>query len=246
MHVRQVQSSPANAPRSSQAHQGWTQQNHRQVSSQPFHCQVKRHVLLDWQLSSQASVESLSFSSHPTRGRKNNGGKGAELNLSHSLAILAFLFLLEALVQGWHSCWKIAGAVRVKYPDIDERVVPPNTKMEHRTLAWVLVINERAWFYSVHIDSSQGHRPWSRRDIDVLGIDLFHCECLQYRGVKPENSADEACFHSFYIFRWIVKFISRARCAPRARKNSKKNHLTDKVSSSTSVIVLSLVAQLKV
>ena len=80
----------------------------------------------------------------------------------------------------------------------------------------------------------------------ALGIDLFHCECLQSRGVKPKNSADEACFHSFYIFRWIVKFIPRARCAPRARKNSKKNHLTDKVSSSTNVTVWSPVAQLKV
>ena len=79
-----------------------------------------------------------------------------------------------------------------------------------------------------------------------MGIDLFHWECFQSRGVNPENSADEACFHSFCIFRWIVKFIPRARCAPRARKNSKKNHLTDKVSSSTSVVVQSLVAQLKV
>ena len=58
------------------------------MSPQPFHCEMKRHVLPDGQLSGQASVKSLSFSSHPTRGRENNGGKGAELNLSHSLAIL--------------------------------------------------------------------------------------------------------------------------------------------------------------
>ena len=99
---------------------------------------------------------------------------------------------------------------------------------------------------SIRYTLTQGHRPWPRREIDVLGIDLFHCECLQSRGLKPENSADEACFHFSYIFRWIVKFIPRARCAPRAKKNSKKNHLTDKVSSSTSVVVQSLVAQLKV
>ena len=30
-----------------------------------------------------------------------------------------------------------------------------NTKMEHRTLPWVLVIVERAWFFSVHLDSMQ-------------------------------------------------------------------------------------------
>ena len=61
-----------------------------------------------------------------------------------------------------------------------------NTKMEHRTLAWVLVINERAWFFSVHLDSVQ------RGKIDVLRKGLFHCGRLQSRGVKQENSADEA------------------------------------------------------
>ena len=78
MHARQVQSSLAKAPWSSQAQQGWAQQDHRQLSPQPFHCEMKRHVLPNGQLSGQASVESLSFSSHPTRGRENNGGKGAE------------------------------------------------------------------------------------------------------------------------------------------------------------------------
>ena len=45
MHTCQVQSSPAKAPRSSQAHQGWAQQDYQQVSPQPFHCKMKRHVL---------------------------------------------------------------------------------------------------------------------------------------------------------------------------------------------------------
>ena len=124
MHARQVQSSPAKAPRYPQAQQGWAQPDHRQLSPQPFHCEMKRHVLPDGQLFGQAFAENLSFSSHPTRGRENNGGKGAELNLSHSLAILSFLFPLKALLQGWHCCRQIAWAVRVKYPDIDERVVP--------------------------------------------------------------------------------------------------------------------------
>ena len=68
-----------------------------------------------------------------------------------------------------------------------------NTKMEHRTLAWVLVINVRARFFSVHLDSME------RGKIDVLRKGLFHCGRLQSRGVKQENSADEACFFFFFL-----------------------------------------------
>ena len=32
-----------------------------------------------------------------------------------------------------------------------------------------------------------------------MRIDLFHRERLQSRGVKPENSADEACFHLLHF-----------------------------------------------
>ena len=51
-------------------------------------------------------------------------------------------------------------------------------------------------FFSVHIYS----RQQGEREIDVLRIDLFHRERLQSRGVKPENSADEAVFIFFTFF----------------------------------------------
>ena len=63
-----------------------------------------------------------------------------------------------------------------------------NTKMEHRTLAWVLVINERARFFSVYLDSMQDRR---------VEEGLFHCRRLQYRGVKqeiPQTSLVLKCF----------------------------------------------------
>ena len=101
-----------------------------------------------------------------------------------------------------------------------------NTKMEHRTLAWVLVIIERAWFFSVHLDSMQQEK------IDVLRKDLFHCERFRSRGLKPENSADEPCFNVFTCFDGMIKLF-QAGWAPRARTNSKENHLKKKISSST-------------
>ena len=77
-----------------------------------------------------------------------------------------------------------------------------NTKMEHRTLAWVLVIIERAWFFSVHLDSMQQGK------IDVLRKDLFHCERFRSLGLKPENSSDEPCFNVFTCFRLLYKMRS--------------------------------------
>ena len=49
--------------------------------------------------------------------------------------------------------------------------------------------------YTLTQGSTEGER-----EIEVLRIDLFHCERLQSRDVTPEKSADEACFHFFYIF----------------------------------------------
>ena len=65
----------------------------------------------------------------------------------------------------------------------------------------MLVINERAWFFSVHLDSMQ------RGKIDVLRKGLFHCGGLQSRGVKQENSADEPCFNVFTCFDGIIQFF---------------------------------------
>ena len=76
-----------------------------------------------------------------------------------------------------------------------------NTKMERRTITWVLVINERAWFFLVHLDSMQ------RGKIDVLRKGLFHCGGLQSRGVKQENSADEPCFNVFTCFDGIIQLF---------------------------------------
>ena len=91
-----------------------------------------------------------------------------------------------------------------------------NTKMEHRTLPWVLVINERAWFFSVHLDSRQDRH---------VEDGLFHCGRLQSRGVKQEHSADKPCFNVFYMFRWnntVVPGAGWAARTPRAGMNSKK------------------------
>ena len=92
---------------------------------------------------------------------------------------------------------------------------PENTKMEHRTRAWVLVINERAWFFSVHLDSMQ------RGKIDVLRKGLFHCGRLASRGVKQENSADEPCFNVWRHFsqsvlhvKWPARNLSNTRPFP--------------------------------
>ena len=67
--------------------------------------------------------------------------------------------------------------------------------------------------------------------IDMLRKNLFHCERLQSRGVKPENSAGKACFHFLHFSMEIIKLFQL--WAPRARTNSKKTDLTKKVSSST-------------
>ena len=48
------------------------------------------------------------------------------------------------------------------------------------------------------------------RHLEKLRIDLFHRERLQSRGVKPENSADEACFH-FLHFSMDYENYSRHR-----------------------------------
>ena len=64
-----------------------------------------------------------------------------------------------------------------------------------------LVINERAWFFSVHLDSMQ------RAKIDVLRKGLFHCGRLQSRGVKQENSAEEPCFNVFTFFDGVIQLF---------------------------------------
>ena len=56
---------------------------------------------------------------------------------------------------------------------------------------------------------TQGSRE-REREIDVLRIDLFHRERLQSRGVKPENSADEAVF-IFLHFSMEYDIYSRHR-----------------------------------
>ena len=56
--------------------------------------------------------------------------------------------------------------------------------MEHRILAWVLVINERAWFFSV--DYTMTQRRVEER--------FVHCGRLQSRGVEQESSGDEPCW----------------------------------------------------
>ena len=66
-----------------------------------------------------------------------------------------------------------------------------NTKMEHRTLAWVLVINERAWFHSVHIDSrpqaltSTGDRRLGDRFVPLwmFAISRFKTRKFRRRGL---------------------------------------------------------------
>ena len=52
-----------------------------------------------------------------------------------------------------------------------------------------------SFWYTLTQGSTEGER-----EIEVLRINFFHCERLQSRGVKPENSADEACFHFFKFF----------------------------------------------
>ena len=117
--------------------------------------------------------------------------------------------------------------------------------------ARVFILPVRWSFWKLPWPSSDVFRPKALvndvRSLGVVGRDYQTgrlCERLQSRGVKPENSADETCFH-FFTFRWSMK-IPDTRLAPRGRKNSKKNHLTDKLSSSTNVIVWPLVVQLKV
>ena len=102
-----------------------------------------------------------------------------------------------------------------------------NTKMEHRTLAWVLVINERAWFFSVLFDSVQ------RGKIDVMRKGLFHCGRLQSRGVKQENSADEPCFNVFYVFRLNNTVFSRRRMGSESQDEFEEKPWNEKMSSST-------------
>ena len=94
---------------------------------------VLNHFIVRWNgmlfLMDDCPDECLSFRSHQTRIGKNNGCKGAELNLSHSLAILAFLLPLKMLYRVGTAVERErererAGTVRVKYSNIDERVVP--------------------------------------------------------------------------------------------------------------------------
>ena len=65
---------------------------------------------------------------------------------------------------------------------------------------------------------------------------LFRCGRLQSRGVKQENFADKPCFNVFHMFRWnntVIPGAGWAARTPRARMNSKKNHVTKKMSTST-------------
>ena len=58
------------------------------------------------------------------------------------------------------------------------------------------------------------------REIDVLSlrIDLFHCERLHSRGVKPENSADGALFHFFLHFSLEYEMYSRHQIGSESKE----------------------------
>ena len=96
------------------------------------------------------------------------------------------------------------------------------TKMEHRTLAWVLVINERAWFFSVDLDSRQQGKinHVEERFVPLWMLAISRCKTRKFRR--------RALFLCFYMFRWNIAVIPGAGWAPRARTNSKKNHITKK------------------
>ena len=65
----------------------------------------------------------------------------------------------------------------------------------YRTLAWVLVINERAWFFSVHIDSGQQ----GEREIDVLRMDLFRLWTFANSKCKTRKYRRRGLFSSFFF-----------------------------------------------
>ena len=81
-----------------------------------------------------------------------------------------------------------------------------NTKMEHRTLAWVLVINERAWFFLVHLDSiglasatSQLDRnAWQRVATYKSGSKLN-----KLRGAWRDRDTNDIFAHCSLIFYFI-------------------------------------------
>ena len=58
-----------------------------------------------------------------------------------------------------------------------------NTKMEHRTLAWVLVINERASFFSVHLDSRPAgeDRRVEERFVPLWMSAISRCKTRKFR-----------------------------------------------------------------
>ena len=91
----------------------------------------------------------------------------------------------------------------------------------------MFVINERAWFFSVHLGSRHQGK------IDILRKDVLHCERLQSRGVKPEIPPTKLFLTFFFTFFDGITLIQGAEWAPGARTNLKKNHVTKKVSSST-------------
>ena len=75
--------------------------------------------------------------------------------------------------------------------------------------------------------------------IDVLRKVCSIVNVCNLAGVKQENPADKPCFNVFYMFQWnntVIQGSGWAARTPRAGMNSKKNHVTKKMSSSTVLV----------
>ena len=96
-------------------------------------------------------------------------------------------------------------------------------------------------FSTPWLKAAEENRRVEERCVPLWMLAISRCKTRKFRS--------RALFLCFYMFRWnktVIPDPGWAPRAPRARTNSKKNHIMIKYALRQSEVVLSLVAQLKV